>query len=129
MRCQRKPRTPSATPYTQTAPRSHAQPPAESGNCGVSCLEIHHATAASETTDTRRLRRRWVCGLMCGMSAAFEAAVQTAADLAVHRALRRVRRRALHRGRGRAPVVAPAQVVLEEHVEHDEQVAAAHLVE
>ena len=70
----------------------------ESGNCGVSCFEIHHATAASETTETRRLRRRWVLGLMCGMSAAFEAAVQPAAHLAVHRALRRVRGRARHRG-------------------------------
>src|SRR4051794_22300826 len=80
-------------------------------------------------TETRTLIRRWSCGLMRVMSASLEAAVQPPADTAVGDALRRLGRRARGQGAGRSAIVAATQVVLQEHVEHDEQVAAAHLVE
>jgi hypothetical protein len=51
-RFQRQPRSVNVQADTPTASASQAKPAAESGSRGDSWLEIHHATAASETIET-----------------------------------------------------------------------------
>ena len=91
------------------------------------------------TTRRRRARsprrrsraRRWSCGLGLGISGGRGGGSGGGAPAPRARPPARGREahRALGRDRAGAAVVAAAEVVLEEHVEHDEQVAAAHLVE